>query len=64
MEVLGKIGGTLLLLVILAIIMGFPTMWLWNWVVPKIFGLVSVGFWDSVGLNLLAGVFFRTTNPS
>ena len=64
MEVLSKIGGVLLVLALLAIVMGFPTMWLWNWLVPKIFGLISIGFWESVGLNLLAGILFRTSNPS
>lgn len=55
------IAGFLLVIIItfvIAIIMGFPMMWLWNALMPSIFGLTKITFWQGVGLNLLSGLLF------
>lgn len=55
------IAGFLLVIIIafvIAIIMGFPMMWLWNTLMPSIFGLTKITFWQGVGLNLLSGLLF------
>lgn len=55
------IAGFLLVIIIafvIAIIMGFPMMWLWNALMPNIFGLTKITFWQGVGLNLLSGLLF------
>ena len=55
------IAGFLLVVIIafvIAIIMGFPMMWLWNALMPSIFGLTKITFWQGVGLNLLSGLLF------
>lgn len=55
------IAGFLLVIIIafvIAIIMGFPMMWLWNALMPSIFGLTKITFWKGVGLNLLSGLLF------
>jgi hypothetical protein len=38
---------------------GAVTMWLWNWLMPTIFKLPEIGFWQAVGLLLLARIFFK-----
>ena len=38
---------------------GAVTMWLWNWLMPTIFKLPEVGFWQAIGLLLLAQIFFK-----
>jgi hypothetical protein len=48
-------------LVLTVLIMGFPLMLLWNWLMPELFGLPMIGFWQAVGLNLLASILFKTT---
>lgn len=45
--------------VLMVVTMGFPTMWLWNALVPEIFNLPSIGFWQAVGLNLLTTILFK-----
>ena len=50
--------GTLCLM---AIIMGLPLQLLWNWLMPRIFGLPTIGFWEAVGLNVMSGILFKTT---
>ena len=53
METLGKFTVLVLLLGVLALILALPTMWLWNWLMPIIFGLTKITFWQALGLNLL-----------
>ena len=58
-KIIGVIVLGLVIVVILALIMAFPTMWLWNWLIPDIFGLVKIDFWQALGINLLTGLLFR-----
>jgi hypothetical protein len=37
----------------LAILFGFVLMWLWNWLMPDIFGLTTITYWQAVGLFIL-----------
>jgi hypothetical protein len=34
-------------------IMGFATMWLWNWLIPELFNGNTVTFWQAIGLLVL-----------
>jgi hypothetical protein len=45
-----------------ALLMALPTMWLWNWLMPTIFGLIKIGFWQALGLNILTGILFRNNH--
>ena len=35
-------------------------MYLWNWLMPEIFGLTTITFWQAIGLGLLAKLLFGT----
>lgn len=37
----------------LAILFGFVIMWLWNWLMPELFGLPIITYWQAVGLFIL-----------
>lgn len=37
---------------------GAVVMLLWNWLMPTIFGLVAINFWQALGLFLLARILF------
>lgn len=41
-----------------AIVLGFGVMYLWNWLMPAIFGLATITYWQAVGLFVLAKLFF------
>ena len=58
METVLKVLGAILLVAIVSILMALPTMWLWNWLMPLIFGLIKINFWQALGINLLAGILF------
>ncbi|MEA3265602.1 MAG: hypothetical protein U9P42_01485 [Candidatus Fermentibacteria bacterium] len=51
--ILGVIGVTAL-----AVLFGLIVMWLWNALMPTIFNLPVIGYWQAVGLVVLAHIFF------
>jgi hypothetical protein len=58
-----KIDGILALIGILAlvvILLGLPLQLLWNWLMPSIFGLKYITFWEAVGLNTIASILFKS----
>lgn len=34
---------------------------LWNWLMPEIFGLCTIGYWQAFGLSVLSTVLLRFT---
>lgn len=42
-----------LFLVAMVALLGALVMWLWNWLMPEIFGLPMLSFWQAVGLLVL-----------
>lgn len=51
------------LIIFLAILFAFPTMWLWDYLMPSLFGLKTITFLQALALNILSGILFRTVNP-
>lgn len=37
---------------------GFVAMGLWNWLMPSIFGLRAINFWQALGLVILGKILF------
>ena len=64
MEKLLLILGAIALVIIIAFVLTLPVMWLWNWIMPLIFGLIKINFWQALGLNLLCGFLFKSTNTN
>ena len=56
----GVIAGWVILGVIgivgLAILFGFIIMWLWNSLMPELFGLTTITYWQAVGLFILSKI--------
>jgi hypothetical protein len=49
------------LLMLVVILLGLPLQLLWNWLMPNLFDLPYISFWQAVGLNLMAAILFRPT---
>ena len=60
-ETTGSILAAILLVVLVAAILGFPLMWLWNWLMPGIFNLPEITFWQALGLNALSTILIKPT---
>ncbi len=50
--------GFAVLGVALMLVVGYVVMWLWNWLMPDLFGLPLLTYWKAMGLLLLAKIFF------
>jgi len=48
------VGLVLVLAFIFAAVLALPLMLLWNWLVPVIFSLPIIGFWQAFGLMFLS----------
>ena len=60
-DALKLIVTVVVVLCLMAILMGLPLQLLWNWLMPLIFGLPTIGFWEAVGLNVISSILFKTT---
>ena len=58
-DVIESILTAILLVAVAAIILGFPLMWLWNWLMPIIFNLPEITFWQALGLNALSAILIK-----
>lgn len=65
MELLIKVVGvvflTLGLIFGIGLLLAFPIKWLWNWLLPPLFGTPSIGFWQAWGIMILSGFLFRAS---
>ena len=43
------------------ILLGGPLMVLWNWLMPLLFNLPEITFWQACGLQLLSILLFKPT---
>ena len=53
MKILEKIITVILVIALVAVLMAFPVMWLWNWLMPEIFGLTTLTYWQAIGVFIL-----------
>lgn len=49
--------GMFLLGLIVSLVLTWPIMWLWNYLMPSVFGLPTLTFWQTYGLQVLVGCF-------
>jgi predicted benzoate:H+ symporter BenE len=48
----------------LSLVIAYPLMLLWNGLIPAIFGLKTITFWEAFGLYLLCGILFKNSSSS
>lgn len=58
MHIVGMVFLGLLLTALFALLFGFVIMWLWNWLIPEIFGLGEITFWQAFGIIIMARLLF------
>lgn len=47
------------IIIVMGLLWAIPTMLLWDWLMPELFGLSTITIWQAWGLNILAGIFFK-----
>ncbi len=68
MEALVKIVGGLLIIAVLVFAFGLlfslPVYWLWNALLPDLFGFKEITWLQSWGLLILCGFLFKSTSAT
>lgn len=59
-EIVGWVILGIIAVVGLAILFGFIIMWLWNWLMPALFGIAAINYWQAVGLFILSKILLGT----
>lgn len=60
LAIIGMAIGGVIIAAAMALLFGFIVMWLWNWLMPLIFGLPEITFWQAWGLVVLAHILFKS----
>jgi hypothetical protein len=56
--ILKKVAAVILLAPVTFALIGYVVMALWNWLMPELFGLKLITFWQALGLLLLSKLLF------
>lgn len=60
----GTIMFAIIVAILIIVICALPTMWLWNWLMPAIFGLGKISFWQALGINMLCSILFKSSSAN
>lgn len=60
---IGKIVGTWLTITLFVVVIGFllvwPLVWMWNFVMPDLFGVPTITYWQMFCLYMLIQCLFK-----
>lgn len=56
--------GVVCVITLLSLLLALPVKWLWNWLMPELFGLKSITWLQAFGLNTLSGLLIRSSSSS
>lgn len=57
-RIIAWVIGGVMLAVLIAFLFGLAVMYLWNWLMPTIFGLGTITYWQAFGIVVLAKLLF------
>ncbi|MBP2662096.1 MAG: hypothetical protein H6Q71_44 [Firmicutes bacterium] len=60
MKLVSHVLNGIVLAIIFGLIFGIFVMLLWNWLMPTIFGLTTINYWQGAGLVLMMRLLFGT----
>jgi hypothetical protein len=63
-KIVGAIIVGLVTAVLLGFIFGIVVQYLWNWLMPEIFGLAEITYWQAFGIVILAHLIFGSFKGS
>jgi hypothetical protein len=46
-----------------AMIFAVPVYFIWNWLMPELFGIISLTFWQAWGITFLASLLVKGAAP-
>ena len=61
-DIAGAIIAVVGIFIAFSLLFALPTMWLWDWLMPELFGLKEITLFQAWGLNFLCGLLFKSHN--
>lgn len=58
LKIIGMVLAGVAFAVLFALVFGLIVQYLWNWVMPDLFGLRAITYWQAFALVILAKIFF------
>lgn len=58
LKIVGMVLGGIILAAVMAFLLGWVIMLLWNWLMPALFGLGTINYWQGFGILFLAKLLF------
>ena len=58
LKIVGVVLGGIIVAALLAFLLGWVIMLLWNWLMPAIFGLGTITYWQGFGIFFFAKLIF------
>ncbi|MDD5065645.1 MAG: hypothetical protein PHF84_01230 [bacterium] len=62
-RIIGLTIGGIVMAVVFAFLFGYVVQHLWNWLMPALFGLAAITYWQAFGLVLLCKILFGGFPP-
>lgn len=53
------VAKMIVFVLVVSAVIGYVVMLLWNWLMPDIFNLPKINYWQAIGLLLLSKIFFH-----
>ena len=57
-DVIAAVLGVILVVAISGLLLALPVFIVWNLVVPDVFGLPTITFWQALGISMLTRMLF------
>ena len=54
--------GIVIAIIFISLLLAFPLMLLWNWLMPIIFGLKTITFLQAIGIMFLFNILFKNSS--
>jgi hypothetical protein len=52
------------IMALIDLILAFPLMWTWNYVIPQLFSLPVITYWQSFCLLIVANMLIKSSNTN
>jgi hypothetical protein len=60
-EMVGYFVLAAVIFALIALLSAVPLMFLWNWLMPSIFKLQTIGLLEAIGLSLMSSILFKSS---
>ena len=64
MNAVNTVVAVIVIAFVLSVILALPIMWLWDWLMPAIFGLKEITLMQAWGLSLFCSLLFKNNTSS